>query len=259
MRYLRQHERLDGASPGLRYTRSYHTSDEGEELYPSGSSNENIPGEDPPLHSRIDSVSYLGTQESLRQLREDYVSCTREIEELRETYQAGMRQMSSDLGKEREYLLAALQESNLRLRHLEEGIEDRLDQFHYASDERLAEVEERLDRYRNRMSRFEELQEQADAQLVASEDIATRGRDVMSSMISLGLALVSLVLFVFTTVVDLLKLVSQKNVLSTGLALVAFVSIVTLYHYLELEGSSRSFTSFNLKNLVFTTIGRSDQ
>lgn len=78
----------------------------------------------------------------------------------------------------------------------------------------MKEIEERLDDYKFKMTRFEELQEQRRMEHpLEGNDIASRGRDVMSSVISLGLATVSLLLFIFTTAVDMLKVFSENNAL----------------------------------------------
>ena len=202
-----------------------------------------IPGTDDSENHILDggeTVSNLSESliENINALREDFQKLrSSEMRELRETMKDNLLQSSfnrASQGKEQEYLIAALQDFNSKLRHLEDRVEDKLDKFSYSSEERLKEIEERLENYRYRMTRYEEMQEQRRMEgPMAGNDITSRGRDVMSSCISLGLALVSFLLFLFTTLVDCLKVFGQNNAISTALSIGLFGLIISLYYYFD--------------------------
>ncbi|XP_063690940.1 uncharacterized protein LOC134823411 isoform X3 [Bolinopsis microptera] len=188
-----------------------------------------------------DSVSNLseGVNDGLNKLREDYLALLSEVKELRDTYKDGIMLVNANLAKQHDYFVEAIQEGNMRIRQIDDRVDDKLDKFHYSSDERIKEIEERLDDYKYKMTKFEELQEQKRMEHpLTGNDIATRGRDVMSSVISLGLASVSLLLFLFTTAVDCLKVFSENNALSTGLSLGLFGVIIATYYYFDTERTS---------------------
>ncbi|KAL5248433.1 hypothetical protein ACHWQZ_G017575 [Mnemiopsis leidyi] len=191
---------------------------------------------------RADSVSNVS--EDVRtsiegKLREDYDVLLKEVRELREMYTEGIRQVNENLARQHDYFVEAIQGSDMRMRLIDDRVDDKLDKFHYSSDERIKEIEERLDDYKYKMTRFEELQEQRRMEHpLTGNDIASRGRDVMSSVISLGLATVSLLLFVFTTAVDCLKVFSENNALSTCLSLGLFAAIIATYYYFDTDRTS---------------------
>lgn len=193
------------------------------------------------VSDKADSVSNLseGVNDGLNKLREDYLALLSEVKELRDTYKDGIMLVNANLAKQHDYFVEAIQEGNMRIRQIDDRVDDKLDKFHYSSDERIKEIEERLDDYKYKMTKFEELQEQKRMEHpLTGNDIATRGRDVMSSVISLGLASVSLLLFLFTTAVDCLKVFSENNALSTGLSLGLFGVIIATYYYFDTERTS---------------------
>jgi len=116
---------------------------------------------------------------------------------------------------------------------LRNQLNDDIEQLKYKSDERIRDLEDQLEKHKTAVALLEDRQAEIPSDDIIPNDIRTRWRDLMSSLITLGLAIISFLLFLFTTVVDFVKIFSENNALSTGLSLALFAVIIAAYYYFD--------------------------
>jgi len=116
---------------------------------------------------------------------------------------------------------------------LRNQLNDDIEQLKYKSDERIRDLEDQLEKHKTAVALLEDRQAEIPSDDMIPNDIRTRWRDLMSSLITLGLAIISFLLFLFTTVVDFVKIFSENNALSTGLSLALFAVIIAAYYYFD--------------------------